>query len=89
MNPKSAEAHSNLAAALNDLGNSKDAITAYEAAHRASPSEPKFIKRLGDLYLELDRHKDAVERFEMFLAFLNRQLNIQRADDTILRGANR
>lgn len=67
LKPTMAEAHSNLAAVLNEQGRKAETTEAYLRAHEAAPKEPRFMKRLGDFYLEAEKFQDAIHWFELFL----------------------
>ncbi|NKB20138.1 MAG: tetratricopeptide repeat protein [Alphaproteobacteria bacterium] len=61
------EAHSNLAAVLIEQGKREEAIEAYKLAHEIAPTEPKFVKRLGDLFIEIEDFTAAINWFTKFL----------------------
>ncbi len=68
INPQSADSQSNLAAVLADAGRVREAIEHYGLAQKARPDVPKYLLRLGDLYLAHSQFPEAVETFARYLA---------------------
>ena len=66
--PDDAQAHSNLAIALKDLGRLQDAERHFHESLKLDPNNPKVYNNLGAIYVTLGRIDDAITCYRQALA---------------------
>ncbi|NKB20135.1 MAG: tetratricopeptide repeat protein [Alphaproteobacteria bacterium] len=68
LNPRFVDAHANLAAISARIGDVRSAQKSFEIAHKLKPDEPRFLKRLAELYLDHGQFTEAVDWYSRFLS---------------------
>ena len=92
--PDDAQAHSNLALALNDVGLQGEAEKAFLKSLELNPNNPRVYNNLGGVYITIGRINDAISCFEHALALFpnsaeihfnlgNALMHLKRFDDAI------
>lgn len=66
--PDDAQAHTNLALALKDLGRFEESAGHFHRALQLAPDNPRTHNNLGNVCLQLGRHIDAIESYRRALA---------------------